>query len=272
MRLTRIMCVGPGRINEAMVTLKFDYQIYPRLDRTLIISPYSEQEFRTLFKEFNISDQSIVILPEDYFDQYYDLYRWKVDNWYKQQAFKLCALDHFDSEYFLIQDCDLVLLKPYSIWVSGNLNFKAEPLWNHYHDVYADMVEKITGLKRVIPCSLVNELMPYSKEDWLTLKVLLGDWINVIPNVREFDSSKWFSEYELLGIYKTHQQGWQHFVNPSQPAVCTWEDFYNIDWINQHSIKFHARPLKFMTTEQAHEVVEFLNGLSRHSRFRLYIS
>ena len=67
------MCIGPNRINEAMATLSFDYQIYPRLDQTYIISPYSEQEFRILFKEFNINDQSFEILPENYFDQYYDL-------------------------------------------------------------------------------------------------------------------------------------------------------------------------------------------------------
>jgi Family of unknown function (DUF6492) len=262
MRLTRIMCVGPGRLIETMVTLKFDYQIHPGLDQTYIISPYSEQEFRTLFKEFNINDQLIEILPEDYFDQYYDLSRWAVDNWYKQQAFKLCALDHFDSDYFLIQDCDLILLKPYSVWISGNLNFKAETLWNDYHTVYADMVEKIIGMKRAIPCSLVNELMPYSKQDWLDLKVLIGDWINTIPDARAFDSSKWFSEYELLGIYKTNQTGWQHFVNISQPPIYTWDDFYNTDWTKQSSIKFHARPLKFMNKEQAHKVLEFLNDNS----------
>ena len=262
MQLTRIMCVGPNRINEAMATLSFDYQIYPRLDKTYIISPYAEQQFRLLFKEFNIDDQSITILPENYFDQYYDLNRWKHNNWYKQQAFKLCALDHFDSEYFLIQDCDLILLKPYSVWVSGNLNFKAEPLWNDYHTVYADMVEKIIGMKRAIPCSLVNELMPNSKQDSQSLKDLIGDWINVIPDAKEYDNSKWFSEYELLGIYKTNKTGWCYFENVSQPPIYTWDDFYNTDWSKQSSVKFHARPLKFMTVQEAHNVVEFINGNS----------
>jgi len=256
------MCVGPSRINEAMVTLSFDHRIYPIMDKTYIISPYGNSEFSQLFKEFNINDQNFEILPEDYFDQYYDLNRWNHDNWYKQQAFKLCALDHFDSEYFLIQDSDLVLLKPYSVWVSGNLNFKAEPLWNEYHTVYADMIEKIIGLKRVIPCSLVNELMPYSKQDWQALKARIGDWLNVIPNIRAFDDSKWFSEYELLGIYKTNQTGWQHFINVGQPMIYTWDDFYTADWSKQHSVKFHARPLKFMTTEEAHKVVEFLNDIN----------
>ena len=253
------MCVGPNRINEAMATLKFDYRIYPQVDHTYIISPYCAEEFKILFDEFNINAENFTILGDDYFDQYYDLSCWSHDNWYKQQAFKLCALDHFDSDYFLIQDCDLILLKPYSIWVGGDLNFKAEPLWNDYHTVYADMVEKITGLKRVVNCSLVNELMPYSKSDWLALKDLIGDWINVIPNTRPFDDSKWFSEYELLGIYKTNQTGWQYFENASQPRIDTWEDFYNVDWSQYHSVKFHTRPLKFMTTEEAKKVAGHLN-------------
>ena len=134
------------------------------------------------------------------------------------------------------------------------------------------MVEKIIGIKRVLPYSLVNELMPYSKQDWLALKELIGDWLNVIPDARAFDSSKWFSEYELLGIYKTNQTGWAYFSNPSQPPINTWEDFYDADWSQQSSVKFHARPLKFMTIQEAHNVVEFINGINRHSRFRLYIS
>ena len=259
MKTTRIMCVGPNRINEAMATLKFDYRIYPQVDHTYIISPYSAEEFSNLFGEFNINAENFTILGDDYFDQYYDLTRWSHDNWYKQQAFKLCALDHIDSEYFLIQDCDLILLKPYSMWISDNLNFKAEPLWNDYHIVYADMVEKITGLKRVVNCSLVNELMPYSKSDWMALKELIGDWLNVIPNTRAFDDSKWFSEYELLGIYKTNQDGWTYFSNTSQPPINTWEDFYSINWHNYSAVKFHTRPLKFMNKEEAHKVVEFLN-------------
>jgi hypothetical protein len=265
--LTRFICVGPSRINEAMVTLSFDHRIYPRLDKTYIISPYGGNEFRRLFKEFNINDQNFEILPEDYFDQHYDLSRWKQDNWYKQQAFKLCALDHFDSEYFLIQDSDLVLLKPYSVWISGNLNFKAEDLWNDHHTVYANMIEKILGLKRAIPYSLVNELMPCSKQDWIDVKALIEqradtNFLDAIPNIREFDDTKWFSEYELLGIYKTNQStGWQHFVGTNQPKIDSWNDFYNTNWSELYAVKFHTSPLKFMTTEEAHEVIRFLNDV-----------
>ena len=259
------MCVGPDRINESIATLLFDYKIYPRIDKTYIISPYTKQEFTSLFDEFAINSSSIEVLPENYFDSYYDLTRWSHDNWYKQQAFKLCALDHFDSEYFLIQDCDLILLDPYSIWVSGELNFKAEPIWNEHQRVYADMVEALIGLRRVKRCSLVNELMPYRKQDWLDLKQLIeqknqAEWLDAIPNLRPLDDSKWFSEYELLGIYKMNRQGWTYFLNPSQPPINSWDDFYNIDWSRQHSVKFHTPPLKHMNKQQVKTMTRYLQN------------
>jgi hypothetical protein len=261
------MCVGLDRINEAMVTLKFDYMICSQIDHTYIISPYSVKDFEYLFDEFNINKQNFTILDDDYFGQYYDLSRWSHDNWYKQQAFKLCALDYFDSEYFLIQDCDLILLKPYSIWNSGKLNFKAEQIWNDHHLVYAGMVKEIIGLDRKIPYSLVNELMPYGKSDWQGLKEHIENvhgknFLDAIADVRPFDETKWFSEYELLGIWKTNQsQAWTYFSNSSQPPIYTWDDFYTIDWKKCNNVKFHVQPLKFMNIEEAHKVMEYLTNV-----------
>lgn len=260
MHLARIMCVGPKRLYEAMATLKFDRMIFPRPDRTYILTPYSEDIFLNAMKEFNLNIENFVILNDGYFENLYDLSKWAHDNWYKQQAYKLCALDSINSEYFLIQDADIILLKPYTVWSSGLLNFKTEPLWNDYHTVYADMVEKIIGMKRKIPYSLVNELMPYSKVDWQALKRLLGnDWLDTIPGIRPFDDSKWFSEYELLGIYKTNQDGWTYFSNISQPPINTWDDVWTIDWTKQNSMKFHTRPLKFMNKDEAQKLVRYIN-------------
>lgn len=268
MSLTRIMCVGPSRLNEAIATLSFDYQIRPHLDKTYIISPYSTQEFNSLFDEFGIDNQQFDILGDDYFSNYYDISRWSQDNWYKQQAFKLCALDHFDSEYFLIQDCDLILLNPYNIFVDQiYLNLKAEPLWNDYHTVYADMVKQIIGLDRKIPYSLVNELMPYKKSDWQALKEHIENthgknFLNAIADIRPFDETKWFSEYELLGIWKTNQSIlWTYFSNISQPTVNDWDEFFNIDWKNYGAVKFHARPLKFMNKQEAQKIIGFLKDV-----------
>jgi hypothetical protein len=265
--ITRIMCVGPDRIYESMATLSFDHNLYPQPDKNIIITPYSEKEFKDLFKEFNINADKFTILDDSYFDQYYpDLRWWTGWRWYAQQAFKLCALDHFDSDYFLIQDCDLISLKPYSMIVSGKLNFKIEKIWNNYQHIYIDMVEKILGLRPTISGSLVNEIMPYSKQDWQELTAHIkqkhgGNFLWAISNVRPFDD-KWFSEYEMLGIWKTNQNGWTYFTSPSQPKVDTWDEFYSINWRDYHSVKFHAPPLKFMNLQQAKDLVKFLRDIA----------
>lgn len=262
--ITRVMCVGPGRLNETMATLSFDYNLFPQCDKTILISPYPQKEFFNLFYEFDINQDNFTIINDDYFDQYYDTSRWAT-NWYKQQILKLCALDHFDSEYFLIQDCDIVLLHPYNMFVDGKLNFKVEPLWNSYQYVYGDMVEKILGIKRIIQGSLVNELMPYAKKDWLELAAHIekkhdAKFYYAICDVRPFHD-KWFSEYELLGIWKTNQTDWTYFMNPSQPKIDSWEEFYNFNWKNCPTVKFHSPPLKYMGVKETKRLVKFLRGL-----------
>lgn len=264
--ITRIMCVGPNRLVETMATLSFDSQITPSIDRTIIVSPYSEHEFKNLAIEFDLDLKNFTFLDDSYFSQHYNLSRWTHDNWYKQQAFKLCALDHFDSTHFLIQDCDLILLKPYSMLVNGELNFKAEDLWNDYQHLYGQKIEQLLGISRKYPISLVNELMPYTKQDWLELKAYIEqrhncNFLDAIANLQAFDETKWFSEYELLGIWKTQQQGWQYFNYPSQPKIDAWPEFYSINWAEFHSVKFHAPPLKNMAVNQAKSLVKFLREI-----------
>lgn len=258
------MCVGLGRLNEAMATLSFDYRIKTPINKTIIITPYLENEFRDSLIKFNIDPLKFVILSDDYFDDRYDLSRWVNDNWYKQQALKLCSLDEFDSDQFLIQDSDLILLKDYEAFIDNNPNFKAESSWNDYHKVYADCVAGILGIERNLQMSLVNELMPYYKQDWKELQnhieqVHNKNWLDAIADYKPFDDTKWFSEYELLGIWKTNQGNYTYFEYTSQPPINSWEDFYSIDWKEYGAVKFHARPLKFMTEIEAHQVVEYIN-------------
>ena len=262
--ITRIIFIGPGRINEAAVTLSFDNNLNPLPDITYIVSPYPQHVIDKTFTEFNLDSSKYTLLDDLYFEDYYDLTRWKKDHWYYQQALKLSSLDHFDSEYFLIQDCDQVPLKQFNFFVDGKLNFKVENLWNPYQELYAEMVEKLTGLKRTLNYSLVNELMPYSKHDWLSLKQLIKEyngcgWIDAVPNARSFEEIKWFSEFELLGIYKTNQSGWTSYNAISQPAINTWQDFFQHDWSKQDTIKFLTQPLKYMNIDSAKAVLEHVN-------------
>jgi hypothetical protein len=262
--ITRIILIGPGRINEAAITLSFDNYLNPRPDKTYIISPYPQHKLDSVFAEFGLDSSNYTLLDDLYFEDYYDLSRYKHNHWYYQQALKFCAFDLFDSDYFLLQDCDQVPLKQFNFFVDGKLNFKAEPLWNPYQDLYSEMVEKITGLNRVLNFSLVNELMPYSKEDWNSLKQLIEDrnschWLNAFPNIRELGEPKWLSEFELLGTYKTNQStGWTHYTAIPQPSINTWEDFLNHDWSKQDTIKFLTQPLKYMNINNAQMVLKHL--------------
>jgi hypothetical protein len=262
--MIRIMCVGPARLYEAMASLSFDYRIKTPISRTVIFTPYSRTDVENALLEFDIDYSKFTILPDTYFSDIYDLSRWTHDNWYKQQALKLCALDSFESEEFLIQDADLLLLKDYDAFIDGKPNFKAEALWNDYHTVYADCVYGILGLTRGIELSLVNELMPYRKQDWISLKLYIEDrysksWLDVMPDYRVFDDTKWFSEYELLGIWKTNQTGWNYFDWVSQPPINSWEDVLNTNWNEFSAVKFHVRPLKFMTAQQAKDLVKYIH-------------
>jgi len=265
--ITRFVFIGPSRIFESAITLSFDCNLNPLPDKTYIISPYPQHKLDQVFAEFELDSSAYTLIDDLYFEQYYDLSRYKHDHWYYQQALKFCAFDYFDSEYFLLQDCDQVPLRPFDFFIDGKLNFKAENLWNPYQELYAEMVERIIGMKRVLNYSLVNELMPYSKADWNNLKQLIEQrngcfWLDAFPNSRELGEPKWLSEFEFLGIYKTNQaDGWTFYLAVPQPAINTWKDFYNHDWSKQDTIKFLTQPLKYMNLTEAKTVLKYLKSL-----------
>ena len=125
--ITRILPIGPSRVNEAAITLSFDYHLNPIPDKTYIISPYPQHKIDAVFSEFSLDSSKYTLLDDLYFEKHYDLSRYKHNHWYYQQALKFCAFDHFDSDYFLLQDCDQVPLKQFNFFVDDKLNFKALP-------------------------------------------------------------------------------------------------------------------------------------------------
>lgn len=265
--IIRILPIGPGRANEAAITLNFDFNLSPLPDKTYIISPYPQHKLDSIFQEFGIDNSRYTLLDDEYFYEYYDLSRWKNNQWYLQQALKLCAVDHFDSDYFLIQDCDQVPLRKFDFFVDSKLNLKVENLWNPYQELYAEMVTKLTGIERTLKYSLVNELMPVSKQDWQALKSLIEarsgrSWLDAIPDARSFEEIKWFSEFELLGMYKTSIDGWTHYPAVPQPPINTWDDFFKHDWSQQDTVKFLTQPLKYMNQTSALIVLEHLKRLT----------
>ena len=271
--ITRITLIGPGRINDAAVTLKLD-NVDPKPDRTIVITPYPRHMIDMILGErWGLDLDQYEFIDDSYFDEFYKgLGLYKENKWYYQQMLKLCSIDHFDSEYFLLQDSDQVQLKPYHMFTdNGNLNMKCEELFNPYQEIYAEGVEILTDLKRTIPYSLCNEMMPVEYEDWCHLKMLIEKktgypWLEAVAKIRPMEPVKWFSEFELLGIYKLNNDDTvETFVGSPQPAINTWDDFYAVDWSKQDTCKFLTEPLKYMRHSEARQVYEhFKNLIERH--------
>jgi hypothetical protein len=256
--LTRIMCVGPGRLYEAACVLSLDANIQATMDQTLVISPYSETVIKHEWDGFNINYENLKIISDTDIPQYP---AWCDSHWYWQQAIKLHLLTTVDSDQFLIQDMDVFCNLPYQPFDPG-VTFRVEDVWNPQQQVYSEMVEKITGFARAIPVSFVTEIMPYYKQDWLDCAALIkrklgNEWHAAIPSIQAFDNSKWFSEYELLGMYKTNVgDDYKIQFDTLTSAINSWEDFESHDWSQVPTVKFKARPLKFMSKSEAKSLVK----------------
>ena len=251
------MCVGQGRVYETACVLAFDYNIQAKIDQTLIVTPYNESDLKRWWRNFDI-DYSKINFVSDASVQ--NLNNWRAQSWYFQQALKLHLLDTVDSDCFLIQDSDVFCIKPYAPFVDNKPCFRVDELWNPYQQVYAEGVKQLTGFDRVIPYSFVTELMPYTKADWLQCKSYIDPWQTKIPATRAFDDTKWFSEYELLGIVKTNLTSDYTISIDVNPAIFTWEEIETTDWTLVPTVKFRARPFKFITEDQAQWLIKFFNG------------
>lgn len=267
--ITRVLLIGPSRINEAAVTLTFDNYLSPHPDKTYIISPYPQHRIDSIFAEFGIDSSNYTLLDDLYFDDFYDLSKWKHDHWFYQQALKLCAIDHFNSDISLVQDCDQVYLKPFTWYDDGTFILKTENLWNPFQKIYIEMISKITGLPQTVEYSLVNELMPVTKEYWQDIKNIIEEhnqcrWLEAFEKTRPFDQHKWLSEYELLGMYITAKtSNWRLQNTVLQPHINTWQEFYNYDWSQNQSMKFLTQPLKYMSADSAKRVIAHIKSLTQ---------
>lgn len=263
--ITRIMMVGPGRIYEAACSLSFDYNISPKIDQTIVVSPYSWVTLTTTFLSFGIDTDSFkFMLDEQCIDQF-GLHDWQ-HHWYLQQGIKLSLLDHVDSDKFLIQDCDVFAIKPYTFFNDNTPCFRVEELWNDYQHVYAEKVEKIIGYQRKIPFSFVTEFMPYTKQDWIQCKQHIEDkfsmpWQLAIKSISDFDETKWFSEYEMLGVYKTNVSTDYSYEIDTHPELNNLNDLRTADWSKIDTVKFKARPFKYMVNDDALLVKQFFKQL-----------
>lgn len=260
--ITRIMMVGAGRMYEAACTLCFDKNLYPKIDETIIVSPYSFVTLTKEFENFDIDVSNFKFYHDSELIEKFNLQAWSLNHWYLQQGIKLSLIDNIDSD-FLIQDCDVFAIRPYHYFVDCNPTFRVEELWNNYQHVYADKVKELIDIDRSIPYSFVTEFMPYLKKDWQSCKKSIEEkhnqpWQEAIINLAPFDDTKWLSEYELLGIYKTNKdQNYQYIIEKTYPEVKTLEELFNIDSNITETIKFKAQPFKYMGQHAALKIKNF---------------
>jgi hypothetical protein len=131
------------------------------------------------------------------------------------------------------------------------------------------MITKITGILQTVEYSLVNEIMPFTREYWADLKRQIEErnqctWLQAIERIRPFDEHKWLSEYELLGMYITaNTSNWSVSPTHLQPHIDTWEEFYAYDWSQNQSMKFLTQPLKYMNVESAKTVIKQIKDLTK---------
>ena len=262
--ITRIMTVGPGRIYEAACALCFDHNLYPKIDKTVIVAPFGSSHILEIFDKFNININLEFVHDQDLIESA-ALDDWVSDTWYLQQALKLALLDQLPGEKFLIQDSDVFALKPYRYFVANTPTLRVEDVWNDHHYIYEKYINLLTGFSRPHNFSFVTEFMPVTKNDWEYCKRVILEhtnlpWNQAIPNLNKFDDSKWFSEYELLGFCKTVNDNNYYIEYDQHPIIDSWQDFTNADWSQTPTVKFKARPLKFMNFEQAQEVVNYFKS------------
>jgi hypothetical protein len=255
------MMIGAGRIYEAACTLSFDKNLHPTIDQTIIVSPYSFVTLTKEFEHFGVDVSKFKFYHDNEVIDKFNLQAWATNHWYLQQGFKLSLMDSIDSD-FLIQDCDVLALQPYQYILDNDINFRVEDLWNPYQQVYADAIKKLIGFDRAINYSFVTEFMPYKKQDWIACKNQIENftqstWQNAITNLAPFDEKKWFSEYELLGIFKTNTDTNYKLRYDIQPIINNWEDFFRADWSNIETIKFKAQPFKYMGRKSAITIRDF---------------
>jgi len=134
--------------------------------------------------------------------------------WYLQQFIKLAAINDVannnnnNNDIVLIWDADTVPLKKINFTNSKNqiIYYKSK----EYYKSYFDLIEKITGLKRIEKHSFVAQSFAIRIE-WIKyfFKKLeerhnKKKWIEILIDNINFNEPSGFSEYETLGTFISH--------------------------------------------------------------------
>ena len=216
MSITQLVFVAPYRIPDLCVSLKFN-QYVKGVTRTIIVSPVDSRKIDWYLLRHGIDIANIEYISDrELIDHYPSINSWVFpddtrNNWLKQQAIKLAALDYIDYEVALIQDPDTWLIQDYCPWDGSTINFMV--LENTTESSYDSVLPSVLGIERQTTHCFVTEYMPVVKQDWITLRNLIetkhsADFLNAIIDAvpANHQGVKWFSEYEFLGNWSMTQR------------------------------------------------------------------
>jgi hypothetical protein len=277
--ITRIMAVGRGRFIEAACSLSFDYNFRQRIDKTYVIIPGDKELFFETIKPFDIDTSNIQVFYDHDVIQTHRLDRWQHQPWYLQQALKLSLLDQLGCEYFLIQDCDLIPIQYYDLFINNTPHFRVEYIRcdSQTQEPFAaytrceSNIQKLIGFGRPRNLTFVTEIMPMTKNLWRDCKTQIENklgvsWQQAIPDIQAFDDTQWFSEYELLGFFASGRIPNLTYSFDGHPIINSWKDFYESDWTQTAICKTGlARPLKFMSAEEGLKLIKHFKTLFKYA-------
>jgi len=219
--ITRLIFCAPYRIPISTVSLKFDYNLLG-VSRNIIVSPVNTQDLFKYLSRYGIDTNRFEhIQDQELIDKYPDVAHWSIDgdprnDWLKQQALKLAALDYIDYSVALIHDPDTWMTEPYRCINDSRLNMLVQQ--NVTEGSYDLVLPNVLKIKRQSPHCFVTEFMPVKKSIWTSLKMhveqlhnkpFLQAIIDAVPFTPPFNGApalKWFSEYEFLGNWTLTQE------------------------------------------------------------------
>lgn len=221
MKVSRVLFAGPHRLGDAVLSLKFDYNLYG-IDNTYIITP-DVTLAKLVFLNYNIDFTNFIFISDHDIELIYpSTKKWIIsgdyrDKWLYQQALKLAAIDLINADVVLIQDADTFAIKPYHSVLNGQPNLFVLSLEDHpifgFEYGYYKTLENLIDVKYLPSRSFVSEFMPVFKDSWQELKnKLKPDFLQHILDSIPLDNNNllWFSEYELLGSWMSLTRTVQH--------------------------------------------------------------
>jgi hypothetical protein len=249
--ITRLIFCAPYRIPVATVSLQFDHNLLG-VTRNIIVSPVNTQDLFRYLSRHGIDTNRFEHLPDqDLIDLYPEIDHWVFEgdyrnNWLKQQAIKIAALDYVDYQTALIHDPDTWMIEPYQ-----PLDTQGQPTMMVQENVtegsYDNVLPSVLGIERQTPHCFVTEFLPVIKQDWISLKHFLEQRhqrhfldaiIDNVPGVDTIDGSislKWFSEYEFLGNWTMTQRPVNFMFQRRFSFQCV-EDLLDLDPVTYNSI------------------------------------